>query len=304
MSSPNATLTKTAAASGGSLSISIVVYRLNPAELALNLGTLRLACEQAALTDVALTLIDNSEQGVQANELRTLAERTGWPYATALSGHGNVGYGAGHNLAIHANGSAESFAHLVLNPDVELDANALRAGLATLSSVEVVLVGAVGRDARGNPGYLSKRMPSAWIFFLRGFAPAWLKRHFDERLAHYEYRDLPSDRVSDVILVSGAFMLCRTATLRVVGGFDERYFLHFEDLDLSLRLARLCAQRPALLPYAWLASNLTRQRPAYNLPPVSVNNKSTSCALQNVRPTSFAPSRSRRTSPCMPKARF
>jgi hypothetical protein len=79
-------------------------------------------------------------------------------------------------------------------------------------------------------------MPSVWTFFLRGFAPAWLKRRFDARLAHYEYRDLPSDRVSDVTLVSGAFMLARTLALQAVGGFDERYFLHFEDLDLSLRM--------------------------------------------------------------------
>ena len=31
-------------------------------------------------------------------------------------------------------------------------------------------------------------------------------------------------------------MLARTSALQAVGGFDERYFLHFEDLDLSLRM--------------------------------------------------------------------
>ncbi len=217
------------------LSISIVVYRLDEAELALNLGTLRLACEAAEMIDVALTLIDNSEQGTQAKALRALAERAGWPQAKVLSGHGNVGYGAGHNLAIHATTAS---AHLVLNPDVELDPHALHSGLATLALPGVVLVGAVGRDGDGNPGHLSKRMPSVWTFFLRGFAPAWLKLRFNAQLAHYEYRDLSNDRVSDVLLVSGAFMLCRTEALHSVSGFDERYFLHFEDLDLSLRLAR------------------------------------------------------------------
>ena len=218
-----------------SLSISIVVYRLDEAELAKNLDTLRLACDQAALTDVALNLIDNSEQGSQAKALRALAVRTGWPHAMLLSGHGNVGYGAAHNLAIRTNTAP---AHLVLNPDVELDPNALRSGLKTLALPGVVLVGAVGRDGDGRPGYLSKRIPTVWTFFLRGFAPVWLKQRFDAQLAHYEYHDLPTDRVSDVILVSGAFMLCRTDALHTVGGFDERYFLHFEDLDLSLRLAR------------------------------------------------------------------
>ena len=235
MSSPNATPPESVPALGDPLSISIVVYRLDEAELTLNLRTLRLACERAALTDVALTLIDNSEQSTQAEALHAVAERTGWPLAQVLSGHGNVGYGAGHNLAIRA---TTKRAHLVLNPDVELDANALRSGLATLALPSVLLVGAVGRNSDGELGYLSKRMPSVWTFFLRGFAPAWLKRHFDAQLAYYEYRDLSNDCVSDVILVSGAFMLCRTDALRAVGGFDERYFLHFEDLDLSLRLAK------------------------------------------------------------------
>jgi len=231
----NATPLPVPGSAAGSLSISIVVYRLDDAELALNLGTLMRACGQAALTGVSLTLVDNSEQGSQVEALQALAVRTGWPQAAVLSGHGNVGYGAGHNLAIRA---ATTPAYLVLNPDVELDANALRSGLATLALPSVVLVGAVGRDGDGRPGYLSKRTPSVWTFFLRGFAPAWLKQRFDAQLAHYEYRDLPNDRVSDVIMVSGAFMLCRTDALRAVGGFDERYFLHFEDLDLSLRLAK------------------------------------------------------------------
>jgi len=216
----------------GSLSVSIVVYRLNAPELARNLQTLRAASDRLENTKVTLTLIDNSETGELAVPLRLLGEWY-WPDVALISGHGNIGYGAGHNLAIHA---TQCDAHLVLNPDVEMDAGALASGLATLATDRIVLVGAVGRDALSAPGYLSKRMPSVWIFFLRGFAPAWLKRRFDKTLARYEYRDLPVDRVSDVTLVSGAFMLCRTDALRAVGGFDERYFLHFEDLDLSVRL--------------------------------------------------------------------
>jgi GT2 family glycosyltransferase len=218
------------------LSVSIVVYRLDEPELRRNLHTLRCAADQLPNPAVPLTLIDNSERSELAAALTSLAQTTGWPDAVVRSGHGNVGYGAGHNLAIHATTAA---AHLVLNPDVELDIDALRRGLLTLSEPGCVLVGAVGRDANGGPGYLSKRMPSIGVFYLRGFAPAWLKKRFEKRLAHYEYRDLRDDQVSDVILVSGAFMLCRSEALRAVNGFDERYFLHFEDLDLSLRLGRV-----------------------------------------------------------------
>ena len=84
---------------------------------------------------------------------------------------------------------------------MELDPDALSGGLATPASPEVVLVGAVGRDADGRPGYLSKRMPSVWTFFLRGFARV-AEAPLRCTAAHYEYRDLPSDR--DVTLVSGS----------------------------------------------------------------------------------------------------
>lgn len=233
MSSPNATPPQSVDPARGSLSISIVVHRLNAPELQANLRTLRISADRADQAGATLTLIDNSDSSVLGGDLGELALANDWPRAIVLSGHGNVGYGAGHNLAIRA---SQADAHLVLNPDVEVDAGSLRQGLATLAEAGTVLVGAVGRYDDGRPGYLSKRMPSIWVFFLRGFAPAWLRNRFGDRLGHYEYRDLPTDRVSDVVLVSGAFMLCRTDALRAVSGFDERYFLHFEDLDLSLRL--------------------------------------------------------------------
>ena len=236
MSFPNATPPQSPSTESSSLSVSIVVHRLDEPELRRNLLTLRLAADRLPKPYVRLILIDNSEQSKLASALRSVAITTRWPDVIIMSGHGNIGYGAGHNLAIRATTAPT---HLVLNPDVELDPDALRHGLLTLSEHACVLVGAVGRDANGAPGYLSKRMPSIGVFYLRGFAPAWLKRRFERRLAHYEYRDLPSNRVSDVELVSGAFMLCRTDALLAVGGFDERYFLHFEDLDLSLRLHAL-----------------------------------------------------------------
>lgn len=236
MLSPNATWPIASLNESSSLSVSIVVYRLNEPELRRNLLTLRLATDRLPKPYVRLTLIDNSDNSELAGVLRAVAINTRWPDAIILSGHGNIGYGAGHNLAIRATTAPT---HLVLNPDVELDPDALLHGLLTLSQQACVLVGAVGRDANGKPGYLSKRMPSIGVFYLRGFAPTWLKARFEKRLARYEYRDLPTHQVSEVTLVSGAFMLCRSDALQAINGFDERYFLHFEDLDLSLRLRPL-----------------------------------------------------------------
>ena len=55
----------------------------------------------------------------------------------------------------------------------------------------------------------------------------------------YTYADkLPSVSPEPVELASGCYMFCRREVLEAVGGFDESYFLYFEDYDLSRRIAR------------------------------------------------------------------
>ncbi|PRF94602.1 hypothetical protein C6Q22_02415 [Burkholderia multivorans] len=50
-------------------------------------------------------------------------------------------------------------------------------------------------------------------------------------------RDVINDRevLWEPPIVSGCFMMFRTEVLKKLGGFDPRYFLYFEDYDLSLR---------------------------------------------------------------------
>jgi GT2 family glycosyltransferase len=73
--------------------------------------------------------------------------------------------------------------------------------------------------------------------FVRGFLPGSVRRLFARRLARYEMRDLINEKdiVWDPPIVSGCFMLFRTSVLKKLAGFDTRYFLYFEDYDLSLR---------------------------------------------------------------------
>jgi len=227
------------------LSATVVTYRPGPALLSRALASLAAAVQRARseglLGAVALFVVDNGPDDAREDVRRALAA---WPREAGtielVAGHGNVGYGRANNLVLDR---LESDFHLVMNPDVELDPGALAAALRVLASRPEF--GLIAPDAYGDDGarqYLCKRYPSVWVLFLRGFAPASLRRRYARALEDYEMRDvIDGEIVANVPLASGCFMLLRTALFRRLGGFDPRFFLYFEDYDLSLRVGREAA---------------------------------------------------------------
>lgn len=231
-------------ASPPSLCVSVVLYHSQPERLEETLVTLLLAAEEArsigVLASITLAVIDNSVCGDyhQAVQQRLAAQ----PWAEAavhcelLRMACNAGYGAGHNEAFKR---YPADIHLILNPDVALAPEALRLGLEYLRDhPQTALVCPRGEAGDGRSAHLSKRLPTVLVLALRAFAPSWLAQPFAAQLAHYEMHDMQAaGQPAAVPLASGCFMLVRGAALRAVGGFDEAYFLYFEDFDLSLRLA-------------------------------------------------------------------
>jgi GT2 family glycosyltransferase len=232
-----------AAAVAGDLSVSIVVFRPDLEVLADTLRSVGVAAERAreagTLGCVELWLVDNGgavAAGLEDTLAAALTPFAPWLSVQVLSSHGNVGFGRGHNLGITRAGAGH---HLVLNPDVILEADALVEGLRYLQShPEVGLITPRVYDTTGGRQYLCKRYPSVMVLALRGFGPAFLRRRFGRILDRYEMRDLPDDTpTSPVPIASGCFMLCRRQPLAAIGGFSPEYFLYFEDFDLSLRFA-------------------------------------------------------------------
>lgn len=154
-----------------------------------------------------------------------------------IQGHGNIGYGAGHNKAFEL--APDNYdVHVYMNPDVLIDVEAIKEGISFLgANQDVAAVSPKCRNHTGGTQYLCKRFPSVLDLALRGFAPRLLTRIFDSRLSAYEMREL--DNVvffAGVQIISGCFMMCRGSAIQKVRGFDSRYFLYFEDFDLSCRL--------------------------------------------------------------------
>ncbi|ACC71467.1 glycosyltransferase family 2 protein [Paraburkholderia phymatum] len=230
------------------LSVSLVVYRTDPQQLAQTLKSLAAAFDALKEAHPAfklhVSLVDNGGSPDTTASVEDLRARGAT--CSIIAGHGNVGYGRGHNLAIE--GATYRY-YLVLNPDIDLDRNALvRAVDFFESHPDVGLLTPRIGDEDGSIQYLCRRYPTLLDLFVRGFLPARVRRFFTRRLARYEMRDVINDRdiVWDPPIVSGCFMLYRTNVLKQLAGFDPRYFLYFEDYDLSLRTHEVA--RIAYLP--------------------------------------------------------
>jgi len=225
------------------LSVSIVIYGPLNRDLAVTLHSLDGTLSQFKRDGVPskVYLINNNAEPLRLGELaRHGFESFGAGVELELiEGHGNVGYGRGHNLAIER---TRSDYHLILNPDVEMSADTFPAAFAFLAvHPEVGLLAPSIRGDDGELQYLCRRFPTVIDLALRGFAPPAWRKLFARRLARYEMKDQigPDQIVFDPPIVSGCFMLFRTAVLHQISGFDPRYFLYFEDYDLSLRTGQV-----------------------------------------------------------------
>ena len=224
------------------VSVSMVTFNSPLDLLGKTLGALNRAVgyarEQGVALELQLLLVDNSLNTTYRGRVHDLVSKDSQQHGTeCLIWHpgSNIGYGAAHNQALQ---KVDSDFHLVLNPDVEMDEDALYIAYRYLKQQpDVVMVSPRASDAAGRAQYLCKRYPSVLALWLRAFAPEFLKSWFRNYLYSYELRDnCNGHAVADVPLVSGCCMYARTDALRAVAGFSDHFFMYFEDFDLSLRL--------------------------------------------------------------------
>jgi GT2 family glycosyltransferase len=138
----------------------------------------------------------------------------------------NNGFGAACNAALRL---TDSEFVLICNPDVRPSAGAVEQLIAALSERPSAAVVGVSCDSPLHARRYSRISGNLWSFL-----PRRMQRRL-KRLAPEIPVDPDTTQVVDYVV--GAFMLCRVAALREVGGFDERFFLYMEEEDLCRRLA-------------------------------------------------------------------
>ncbi|WP_174575037.1 glycosyltransferase family 2 protein [Rhodanobacter sp. C01] len=178
----------------------------------------------ASSQSLELILVDNnSRDGVPSAIERAHAHDA---RLKVLYNHRNIGFGPAVNLAAR---QASGQALLVLNPDCVLQESDLQRLLGLLAArPKAGLIGAVVCDADGRPD------PASWR------RDPLLRRSLNSLLGRSgETVNMEQEIPAEVIeteAVSGALMLLPLAMFQRLGGFDEAYFLHCEDLDLCRRV--------------------------------------------------------------------
>jgi hypothetical protein len=213
---------------------SLVCYKTSLTELEPLLRSLR---EDPSIA--AWLVVDNAaaEDPAQAERLRELTHHYGGMCVAPVR---NIGFGAGHNMALEALRNVPSDFHLMLNPDIVFGRDVLPALTAVMDAqprVGLIMPRVYYPD--GTTQYLCKLLPTPLDFLLRRFAPGPLQRLTRKRMDRYELRAMDCAQPARIPFLSGCFMFTRRSVLESVGGFDDRYFLYLEDVDLCRRLSAI-----------------------------------------------------------------
>jgi len=200
-----------------------------------NAGPLLRACLDALATAGTEGLVLNRvavvDNASADDSLADLAQPK--PPVAVIRNPRNVGFAAACNQG--AAGSTADYL-LFLNPDVILDSGTLEGAVAFMEAKEnqeIDISGIRLRDAEGRTQRCCARFPTpgrmvGHAFALDKLLPRLAAPHFLTDWDHEDSRDVPQ--------VMGAFLLIRRAAFERLGGFDERFFLYYEDVDLCRRL--------------------------------------------------------------------
>ena len=199
--------------------VSVIVVTFHSAHCAPHLGTSLAGCPH-------VIVVDNGSADGSIEALRHHL-----PQAQVIANERNLGFGAANNRGVAA---AQTEFVLLLNPDCLLD----RAQIAAL--VEA-----------------ADRYPDACLI-----APQLLDKNsqpeanYRWKVNSWKARGAVFDADACVGFASGACLLIRTEAMRRIGGFDENFFLYYEDDDLCLRLDRYCG--PLIVAPAARVTHLSR----------------------------------------------
>lgn len=144
----------------------------------------------------------------------------------------NMGYGSGHNNTIKRYKDLARYI-LICNPDIFFEKGEVdklfffsMKNVTGLSAPHILY-------PDGSIQHNCKLLPSPKLLFLRRFFPGMIIKENHK----YELVDADYSKPFFAPSISGCFMLLSREAISVIKGFDPRFFMYLEDVDLSRRIA-------------------------------------------------------------------
>jgi GT2 family glycosyltransferase len=190
-----------------------------------------------------IVVVDNASADGSARAILAL-----WPDLILIEPGRNLGFGRAVNLAVAHRPSRWI---LLLNPDAALQKNALArlVACAEANPGHAIYGGRTHfHDGRLNPYCCQNRItPWSALCFALGLSRAFPTSALfnSERIGGWQ-----CDSLREVDIIYGTFCLIDRDVWDRLGGFDPRYWLYGEDVDLCLRAIKLTGTRPLFTPDA------------------------------------------------------
>lgn len=184
--------------------------------------------QQTIAGNVEVIVVNNN---ADSDAVRSFEEKIAGQSITLIHTGGNLGYGRGNNLGAK---SAQGKYLLIINPDNRLEPNALATMVQYLG--EHPDVGVVGPKLVFPDGSIRdsyRTFPHPFDVFIKRTP---LRRFFPQRMKTYLQQDQNPHAIRNVDWMCGACVLFPRKLYEELRGFDERFFLFFEDCDLCRRV--------------------------------------------------------------------
>lgn len=203
------------------ISASVVTYN-NEKEIR---GVLDSLMNSSCIGDMDVYVVDNCSVDGTCG----IVEKE-YPQVKLIKSKTNAGYGGGHNQALRV---SQAVYHFVINPDILFEKELISQVVGYMDEhPEVAMCIPAVHDIDGELKCPPKTDPKLRYLIARflpemGLTRKWLKEYRRED----EVKNAKSP--FEIEVCSGSFMAMRRTVAESIGFFDERYFMYFEDFDIS-----------------------------------------------------------------------
>lgn len=187
------------------------------------------------LEKIRFFIVDNASADNSLDALKKLQGLN----ITIIESKKNIGFGAGCNLAMNHLSSPKT---LLLNPDVNLFSDSIFKLLdfSNKHPSSKIWGGRTLNTSGQDDGYGAWREPTllgliSWALFIQVFRG---------KFGLPDYDSYPISRNSELVVdaISGSFFLIETKLFKALNGFDERFFMYSEEIDLCRRAREIGAK--------------------------------------------------------------